>query len=857
MFGQFLKPRWQHKDPAVRARAVEQLSLDNPEHQQALITLARGDAAATVRQAAVARLTDFKLLDQLQQADRDDTIREAAGRQISRLLAGTAEHSPSRENRLRLIGLTDNDAALAYVAEHSDDAGCRAAAAARVSNPNQLLQLALSGRDEPTRVAATERLTDADALRQLVRDGRDKRVLRLARERLKHVNAAEHDKQQARDRADTLATEIHAHRSRRLDNLYSARLDQLQQAWQKVASDADDAVQATVNADIQACQQRIDQQQQALAQEQAQQQASAELNEALSTLRALQQDLVTESWQDINSLRALVATQHNRWQAACEEVQASTGQQQDADTLFADWQQCFALFDAAQDEHADPVSLRQQWPSGFALPEQLACALEDAPARDDTPATPAPDNALRKSLTKILATLQRELRQRNLKHANRLWRKAEALLEEDGAPNWQPRLEKLRPQMDELRDWHAFAAEPKKADLCEQMEALVTQTMDVEEKATAIHALHDAWRELMSADQESDQALWDRFRTASDQAYAPCREHFRELDAQKAANMEKRRALLEQLQGYVDSQDWDHANWQQVFDIRRTAPKEWSSHQPIDFTRGRDLSRQFSALLKLLDEKLDEASNRHAEALEGLIADAATLTEGELPRNSVDQWKALQQRWGRVDWVHPNRFRSLHRKFRKLGDKLFAQLDAERDQHKQAMQAQHDALKAALASLQTLIKADNDALDLGAIQKQADAVAELPCPPRDKALENQRQDLIRRVRGLRTWQQAWQQWQQLHAQVTSSPDADETTAQRQLAVALEAAADCASPDDAREERMQWQLANLQKAMRGANEERYDAVSRLLQEHADDITQGLSSGVRARLVAVLKSLEPKR
>src|SRR5690606_39884869 len=88
--------------------------------------------------------------------------------------------------------------------------------------------------------------------------------------------------------------------------------------------------------------------------------------------------------------------------------------------------------------------------------------------------------ALRKSLQKVLGTLQKELRQRNLKHANRLWRKAEGLLAEEQAPDWQSRLDKLRPQLDELRDWHAFAAEPKKVQLCERMEALQNDSMDAE-----------------------------------------------------------------------------------------------------------------------------------------------------------------------------------------------------------------------------------------------------------------------------------------------------------------------------------------------------------------------------------------
>ncbi len=857
MFGQFLKPRWQHKDPAIRERAVAQLQLGNPEQAQILATLARGDAVQAVRRAAISRLSDMKLLDQMQQQDHDDSIRDAAAEQIRRLLAGLAEHSPSRENRLRLIGLTDNNAALEFVARHSQDAECRSAATARLSDQQALLRLALDGADEPTRVTATERLSDAEALRQLVRDGRDKRVLRLAREQLKQVNAREQQSQQAAQRCQTLIKELTAHTTRLIDNLYAPRLTQLQQAWQQVAEFADDSQQQLAAQLIQTCVDRLD----ALAQQaqaaQQQQQAQQECAAALQTLVELQQSLQPESWLELNSLRALIATQRNRWQAACEELAAIPAQQSAVEKLFSHWQQCFDLLDGF-DQHSDVAAIRKQWPKGFVL----AAALQqqsptEVAAEPDVEADDDDARALRKSLTKLLATLQRELQQRNLKHANRLWRKAEALLQEDKAPDWQPRLEKLRPQLDELRDWHAFAAEPKKQQLCEQMEALITRDMDVEEKAGAIHALHDDWRELMSADQQSDQALWERFRSASDSAYAPCREHFREQDAIKQANTDKRRALLEQLQSFIAAQDWAQANWSQVFDIRRTAPKEWSSYQPIDFTRARDLSRQFSAVLKQLDEQLDQASQQHAEQLEGLLEQASALLADVLPRNSVDQWKTLQQRWNSIGWVQPNRYRALHKKFRKLGDQLFAQLDAERQQQNQENQQQQQALKQAMQSLGDLLKADNAALDLTAIQQQADALASLPCPARDKSLEQKRQDLLRAVRGLRKWQQLWTQWRARYEQIDAAPMVEENSLQRQLAVALEAAAGCDSPADARDERMQWQLQQLQKAMTGANDNRDDAVAKLLEQHRATLDAGLSAAVRQRLLAVLSTLEPRR
>lgn len=863
MFASFLKPRWQHRDPAVRLRALATLQPGNAEHDKALVTMARGDASEQVRAAACNYLGDISLLGQIEQQDRDATVRDAAAVQIQKLLAGTSPLSPSLENRLRLVNLTGNQKALAYVAEHSNDSVCREAAIARLDDAALLAHLALHATDEPSRVAATARIDDIAVLKKLVREARDKRAQRIARDRLKSLQQQQDTEQQAAERRAHLLQELDAHAARSLDNLYAARLQQMRSAWDEVAASASDAEQQRANDALQRCQARIDERDQHLAQQQEQQQARREQGAALDTLQQLVDEFRAEQWQALSSVRALVNTQKHRWQAACEIVEADAALAKRANAMFALWQQALELVEPLQhcDDNAQRQTLRQRWPGALPLPlveAETGTDASDDEAHDDvSDADQGAALALRKSLQKVLGTLQKELRQRNLKHANRLWRKAEGLLAEDQAPDWQSRLDKLRPQLDELRDWHAFAAEPKKVQLCERMEALQHDSMDAEEKAGLIHALHDEWRELMSADQESDQALWERFRSASDIAYAPCREHFREVDAQRSANTEKRKTMLAQLQQFVAQQDWDNADWPKVLDIRRTAPQEWASYQPVHFTENRDLSRQFSAVLKQLDEALKQAGDRHAAVYQQLLDAASALLEESASRDSIDRWKALQEQWKKAGWLPPNRYRSLHKKFRALGDRLFARLDAERNAHKARVQEETTALRAALDTLRAALEVDNEMLDFATLQQQANEVMALPCPPKDK-LATQRDELVRRVRALKQWQAQWQQWHALAEQLRSCGNADSNAAQRELAVAIEFAAGVPSPDEAREERMQWQLQQLQQAMKGGAQE--EPIARVRQLFADAravLDSGLAGDIRERLQNALNALEPKR
>src|SRR5678810_863457 len=69
------QPRWKHADPAVRAAAVYELG---PDETDALRALAREDADARVRRAAVNRIDDIDVLAEVARTDPDEEVRNEA-----------------------------------------------------------------------------------------------------------------------------------------------------------------------------------------------------------------------------------------------------------------------------------------------------------------------------------------------------------------------------------------------------------------------------------------------------------------------------------------------------------------------------------------------------------------------------------------------------------------------------------------------------------------------------------------------------------------------------------------------------------------------------------------------------------
>src|SRR6201993_450721 len=68
-------PRWKHADPSVRAAAVYDIG---PEDADALRALAREDADARVRRAAVTRLADVEVRAEIAGSDPEEAVRGEA-----------------------------------------------------------------------------------------------------------------------------------------------------------------------------------------------------------------------------------------------------------------------------------------------------------------------------------------------------------------------------------------------------------------------------------------------------------------------------------------------------------------------------------------------------------------------------------------------------------------------------------------------------------------------------------------------------------------------------------------------------------------------------------------------------------
>jgi len=262
------QPRWKHADPAVRAAAVYELG---PDDGEALRALAREDAEARVRRAAVTRLNEVAVLGDIARTDPDEDVRAEAIRNLAGIAAETASEadaievgrvltglgrsrevvliireSASPEIRAALIDLLEDPRALGSVSRSASDGETRLRALARLTDPEELLNVATKSEHTDVAVGALERIDNPEALNAIAQRGRSKVAARRAKTKLRQIEEAAHPPQpeQARmssddrQRALTLLHQAEALVAVQDPDEAASTLTTIRLAWAELQADA-------------------------------------------------------------------------------------------------------------------------------------------------------------------------------------------------------------------------------------------------------------------------------------------------------------------------------------------------------------------------------------------------------------------------------------------------------------------------------------------------------------------------------------------------------------------------------------------------------------------------------------------
>jgi len=592
---------------------------------------------------------------------------------------------------------------------------------------NVLAKLAIEGVTADIRQAAASSLTDETCLHEVQKQakGKDKRVYQTVKSALQRRR----EEQARRDSiGQTIAALIrHAQDQAKSDDtkLYEARLDALLKQWTEVEEHATPEQAQTFLEAVHQCKERIATLQSAAEEEKRQRDQQLQRRETLELLTRTLDELKAQSPETLPSLASLDAlqkTQENRWLEATRDTAVDKQEQKSYETamlalrnylgsvrrITQDRDTIVELGTLLESEGGPTNEQRDQaknlvaeinWPEGYPTPTLLE-PLRKLAGKPKAPTQPRVDQEQQKSLANRLEVdlnkLENALEAKQLKESKQLFKTAQQHfrdLDQRHAKPFQARMQLLNGQLRELSDWQGFATEPKQIALCEQMEYLAEQPMDPEAKAERIKELQNEWRDLGGS---SDRTLWSRFKAASDKAYEPCKAYFSAKSGLKQANLEKRAAICEQLESFLNNADWSSIDWKAAERIHQTARQEWKEAWPVEFRDNRAVQKRFDELLKRLEAPLDEERRKNEGLKQTIVEKAQALVEHEPLQDAMNQAKALQGDWQAIGITRHREDRKLWQAFRKACDQIFARRDAERSEQQQASRAADETAQAGL-----------------------------------------------------------------------------------------------------------------------------------------------------------------
>ena len=690
--------RLQHADPKVRIAALARLDVADP----LLAESATGDTDPAVRRVALERLIDLDVLLRAAESDADDASREVAANRLREVLAAPDTQEPAPDARAAFISSHPLPAMAASLAEHAASSVVRSAALAQVDDEAVLSRIASHDSTAELRHAALARVHSDAALEEIehATRSRDHGVSRAARTRLQALR----DARSRHDDGEALCLRMEALADGTASALDEAAFHRLEQQWsisQAAASESElvaryarsrERFQSLLarHARARLARSPLQTQRKTLLSEL---QHATELDDALArrcteTLATTQAAWEAISDDDPGETQRFVATgleieaQQRRLTRAHEQAEplreliARARVRADADDPIGR-QELAALEDRAQrtPRPADAETAR-------VLDHELAELLERLRHKQRRESEVAADalSEIEAIIADVEAALARgelaaalpryEEAQRRLRMVDPKARAGRAL---------RQRMHQITPKLQELRDWKRWGVEQTRTSMCVQAEGLIGSAEPPEQLARRIRTFRNEWQELDRASGTTSKSLWERFDKACTAAYAPCAAYFAEQRNARAANLQRKQALVEQLEALDRDTDWAAADWRAAERAARTLERDWRTIGPVDRSMAKALAERHEAARRQLEQRFEPRRESEVTRRKALIAELSALAQSDQLGGAAARVRDAQAQWTPAVSAPRKVEQTLWTEFRAACDAVYARLHAVRN----------------------------------------------------------------------------------------------------------------------------------------------------------------------------------
>lgn len=613
------KPRWLSKDVETRRSAV--MNDQDSELVANLGRLAREDADAKVRAAAMKRLADPGIVQGLAQDDADAGVRAQARALWFGLLTGTHANAPSLTERLRLLKAQDDNELIEHIARLAREPELRRAALQRVTRASTLFERALEDPDPALRSDLVERIDDEAQLARLAERARksDKQVGRRALARIEALRIARGDRvtveQRAREICERLEQFVRDPKQGSVESGIEAR-------WAEIEAAAPDVLRLRYEAARHLL---------AASRNPAQPKAVPSI--------AAQPDVVQAA---ANAGAVDTATDNGSVESAAPPVDAEAV----AAPLLAQ-----ARFAASLDEAK--MEKQQKAERQRALLDELGLALGACDAAIDSGAI-AQAHVAKSRLDELRRSIDISLSHALAQHVT----SSEA-------------------RYAQLSQWQQWADNQRRRQLCEEIEALSESGVHPDAVSSRVREAQAEWSRLDAVEARGKGhpgGLARRFHAACRAAFAPTQAYFKKRQELRESHAQQVAAVLGRIAALAD----DSTDWNVTSTLRRETAEALRNLDRVEPRQRKNLAQRLKDGLTQLDARIKRRDEEVEQAKTALTTEAQALSQATPQRGAAGAARELQQRWQRIGSGRRSRDQVQWKMFRAALDGVFGALDAER-----------------------------------------------------------------------------------------------------------------------------------------------------------------------------------
>ena len=239
----------------------------------------------------------------------------------------------------------------------------------------------------------------------------------------------------------------------------------------------------------------------------------------------------------------------------------------------------------------------------------------------------------------------------------------------------------------ELKDLDRKKNMQQKQELCEKAEALA-RLDDLKSAIIQLNDLHEDYKHIGPVPKEDQEALWQRFKAASDAIYAKRKAYFEELKVEFNANLVKKLELIKKVEEFPNFNSDKITEWNDKTKAILDLQKRWEALGGVPKDRAKEINRAFwNSFKKFFSNKnqffkgLKDKREENLIRKQKLIARAEKLKDSEEWDSTSQKLKNLQAEWREVGPVPEKVKKETYARFKDACDHFFNQ---RRDQNKES-----------------------------------------------------------------------------------------------------------------------------------------------------------------------------